>query len=188
MSIADLDLDGIELPDIEESDQGYPQFEDSSLGGDLFTGNNKRRHERRSVTWEVSGIWRSGVKFEALTSNISASGMLLLTGKMAKVGDKAYLKIKGFVYGQTYEFDIVVVVRRASLCQDHFNCGVEFVALKTTTKQFIKDFVMGRNPFLMRELRNEKSIRDLESKVTEELMDGGGANISTTPEEIDLEE
>lgn len=107
---------------------------------------NNRRHDRHAAIWSIKGALLCKGQFQAISENISSSGLLLKTPYQIKPGTKAHLRVSTFVAGKSHIIDAIVVFRHVSLSGSNYRCGAEFIRLNNGSKEFIQRYINGKNP------------------------------------------
>lgn len=103
---------------------------------------NQRKEERLTVTWNVIGKWRDNSTFEALTVNISKSGIMIASPVRYREGDRAYIKFQAMLAGEKRWIDAVIEIRHQVLSSTgNYNIGASFVKMTTSNKDFIAKYI-----------------------------------------------
>jgi hypothetical protein len=108
---------------------------------------NKRVKERYPARWIARGVLgEKRVPFNAFLQDISIFGCLMYTSQLLSPGDKAYLQIEAYSFGKLRVIDAIVVFKHTSLSKNSFKGGVQFLKITDVSKQFIKEYVSGKDP------------------------------------------
>lgn len=118
-----------------------------------FIGIDKRRSIRKSISWSIDGQWDNGNSFEAVTDNVSISGIMIITNRAPQMNDRAMLKIKSYLFGESFVFNVIAEVKHICLSNDMYHIGMQFTKTTQDGQNFIRDFVSNRNPHEMRKRR-----------------------------------
>ena len=68
------------------------------------------------------------------------------TTKPLKAGERAYIKMSTYEYGKKRVIDCVIVIRHASISNNTYRSGAEFVMMSRSNKEFLSRLIQRMNP------------------------------------------
>jgi len=107
---------------------------------------NKRRHSRYPAKWRLTGENAKKISFEGGTLDVSLSGVSIVTTKPLKAGERAYIKMSTYEYGKKRVIDCVIVISHASISNNTYRSGAEFVMMSKSNKEFLSRLIQRMNP------------------------------------------
>lgn len=122
-----------------------------------FIGIEKRRSIRKPVRWKIEGQLSNGKNFCAVTENVSVSGMNIVTEDLQIENSEVMLKVKTYISGQDFSFNIVAEIKHVFLSKNMYHCGIEFNKISRIAQDFIRDFVSNKDPHEMQKRRSRIS-------------------------------
>lgn len=115
---------------------------------------SRRRHNRFPARWPIKGYaarkrsdgqWEK-YHFSAFSEDVSESGIGFFTQSRLRADDRCVLHVSTYVAGKKRNLNIAAKVKFFALSGGKYRCGVEFINLSESNKNFILRFVQGKNP------------------------------------------